>query len=124
MNKPTNKILIYILLLVFGAIIGMVNGFFGAGGGMICVPLLMLLGLKSKKAQATAILVMVPISIASAFVYYSNGFVDWQVVLYVAVGSVLGGVLGALLLKKLNNTTVQYIFALITLVTGVKMVFW
>lgn len=124
MNKPTNKILIYILLLVFGAIIGMVNGFFGAGGGMICVPLLMLLGLKSKKAQATAILVMVPISIASAFIYYSNGFVDWQVVLYVAVGSVLGGVLGALLLKKLNNTTVQYIFALITLVAGLKMVFW
>lgn len=110
-------------LIIVGLLIGVINGFFGGGGGMICVPLLLLLGLPNKQAQATAIFVMVPISIASGFVYYTNGFIQWQIALLLGVGSVLGGILGALLLKKLNNLTLQYIFAFVVLLAGVKMLF-
>lgn len=65
---------------------------------------------------------MVPISIASGIVYYTSGNLDWWLVLLVGVGSVVGGILGALLLKKLNNLTLQYVFALIVLFAGIKMV--
>ena len=109
------------ILIVFGLLIGVVNGVFGGGGGMICVPLLLLLGLSNKKAQATAILVMVPISIASGIVYYSNGNLDLTLVLLVGAGSIVGGILGALLLKKLNNLALQYIFALVVLAAGIKI---
>ena len=110
-----------LILIVFGLLIGVVNGVFGGGGGMICVPLLLLLGLSNKKAQATAILVMVPISIASGIVYYSNGNLDLTLVLLVGAGSIVGGILGALLLKKLNNLALQYIFALVVLAAGIKI---
>lgn len=110
-------------LVVAGAIIGVINGFFGGGGGMICVPALLLMGLSNKQAQATAILIMLPISIASAIVYYSSGFVDLNMVLYVSIGSVLGGILGAFALKKLSNNVLQYIFAFVVIAAGVRMVF-
>lgn len=121
MNINNNGFLHNFVLVVCGTLIGAINGFFGGGGGMICVPLLLLLGLSNKKAQATAILVMVPISIASAIVYYSNGNLDMGVALFVCLGSVVGGVLGALLLKKLNNLTLQYIFAFVVLAAGIKV---
>lgn len=123
MKQINNQVFRNFLLIVFGLLIGMLNGFFGGGGGMLCVPLLLLLGLDNKKAQATAILCMVPISIASGFVYYSNGNLDWYIVLFVVLGSVVGGILGALLLKKFNNLTLQYIFAFVVLAVGIRMLF-
>jgi len=116
-----NKSRTIALLILVGLGIGMVNGFFGGGGGMICVPLLLLLGLDNRHAQATAIAIMVPISIASGFVYYTSGNIDWFVALFVGIGSILGGVIGALLLKKLNNLALQYTFVLVVLGAGIKM---
>jgi len=111
------------LLGVAGVFVGAVNGFFGGGGGMICVPLLLLLGLSNQKSQATAILIMLPISIASAIVYYTQGFVEWECVLYTMIGSILGGVLGAVLLKIVPNKALKFIFALVVISAGVRMLF-
>ena len=114
------KILLYIL---GGAFIGVANGLFGGGGGMLCVPLLLLAGLKNQEAQATAILIMAPISIASVVVYYSNGYIDWLMALYVGLGSIVGGIIGAFALKKFSNIVLQYIFAVVMLVAGLKLLF-
>ena len=108
-------------LISAGLVIGVINGFFGGGGGMICVPSLLFLGLRNKMAQATAILIMLPVSIASGVVYYTNGFVDYGYGLYIALGAVLGGILGALLLKKLSNKIVKYIFFIVVILAGIKM---
>jgi len=119
-NIDFGKIILFILGGIF---IGVANGLFGGGGGMLCVPLLLFAGLQNKKAQATAILIMTPISIASVAIYYSNGFIDWDIALYVMAGSILGGLLGALILKKFSNITLQYIFAILVLVAGIRMIF-
>ena len=119
-NKNWGKIL---LIIGVGFAVGMVNGFFGGGGGMICVPLLMLCGLSNKKSHATAILTMLPISIASFFVYYSSGAINFIIFLFVAIGSVVGGILGALLLKKIPNIVLSYIFSVLMIVAGVRMCF-
>lgn len=108
--------------LVGGILVGVANGLFGGGGGMLCVPLLLLAGLDNQKAQATAILIMTPISIASVIVYYTSGYIDITNAIFVGVGSIVGGLLGANLLKKFSNITLQYIFAIIMLLAGIRMV--
>ena len=123
MKHKNNAIIKLFLYLGCGVLIGGVNGFFGGGGGMICVPFLLLLGLDGKKAHATAILIMLPISIASAIIYYSNGFVDFGIVAYVAIGSVIGAILGALLLKKMPTRALAFIFPIIMIMAGVRMIF-
>ncbi len=111
------------IMLVAGVFIGIINGFFGGGGGMICVPVLLMMGLTNQKAHATAILIMLPISIASALVYYSHGIVDWNIVIWVALGSLIGGAVGAFILKKISNLTLQYIFAFVVIAAGIRMLF-
>lgn len=121
-EKKQNLIRFFILIGA-GLLIGAINGFFGGGGGMVCVPILLALGLANQKAHATAILTMLPISIASAVVYYSKGAIDWNIFLWLAIGSTVGGVLGALLLKKLSNIALQFIFAILIIAVGVRMFF-
>ena len=120
MNDNVFKIL---LIIGVGILIGSINGFFGGGGGMICVPLLLLLGLRSKIAHATAILTMLPISVASSIVYYSYGVVDWQIFLYVCGGSIFGGAIGAFILKKLSNEALSFIFSILMIMVGIRMCF-
>ena len=111
-------------ILVLGTIIGVINGFFGGGGGMIVVPLLTnKFGFSQKEAQATAIFVILPISIASSIIYITKNSIDFAVGWSVILGVVIGGVLGALLLKKLNNLIVKSIFTVLMLVGGLFMLF-
>lgn len=111
--------------VVVGCVIGFVNGFWGGGGGMICVPALtFLLNLPEKKAHATTIFIMLPLCIASFFIYYFKGFVQFDNRLWIITGGfVLGGVAGALLLKKINNTILQIVFAVVIIAGGIRLLF-
>ena len=119
-NKKT-KILISI---IGGIFIGFINGFFGGGGGMIVVPLLIfLLGLKEKNAHATAIFIILPLSITSSIIYITKGGVNFANLGSTTIGVVLGGILGAILLNKINNKFLRVIFSLVMIVAGAKMMF-
>ena len=60
--------------IVCGAATGAANGLFGGGGGMIAVPLLRAQGLEEKRAHATAIAVILPVSLLSFLLYAFRGF--------------------------------------------------
>jgi len=112
------------LLLLCGAVIGLVNGFFGGGGGMICVPLLEeILSLPEKCAHATALVVIFPISFVSALVYCLSGHLESTSFLVVSVGVILGGICGSFLLKILPEKVVRVVFVFIMLAGGLKMIF-
>ena len=104
-----------------GVLVGFISGFFGGGGGMLCVPLLQLAGLSVKRAHATALLVILPICIVSAAIYIHSGYFDWTAVLCACIGVTLGGVVGAALLDKLTGTAVAVIFAALMIAIGIKL---
>ncbi len=107
----------------YGAMIGTCNGLLGGGGGMIAVPLLKnALNFSSKRAHATAILLILPLSIASAIIYIVRGFALPQVFIPVALGGVTGGFFGAKLLQHLPVKAVNLTFTFAMLVAGVRMV--
>ena len=112
-------------IIMFGVVIGCVNGFFGGGGGMIVVPVLnKMFGMEQKKAQATALFVILPISLVSTIVYFSNNSISFQTGWPVIAGIILGGVVGATLLNKLKNNVVKIIFVTFMLIGGVGMLIW
>ncbi len=92
---------------------------------MLVVPLLvLLLKRQPKRAHATALLVILPITVVSGIIYAAYGSFDPSVGVPAGIGVVVGGVFGALLLKKLNNKWVSRIFALVILAAGVRMTFF
>ncbi len=113
-----------LLLLTVGAAAGFVNGFLGGGGGVAVVSLLLIvLQLPQKNAQATALLVILPLTVVSAAVYVANGCVDWVSTAWCTLGVVIGGVAGAVLLSKLKGNVAKFIFAVLLIVGGIKMLF-
>jgi len=105
--------------LVCGTVVGAANSLFGGGGGMIAVPLLQKTGLDEKRAHATAILLILPVSLLSFVLYVWRGMYDFSVLIPTAIGVTVGGFLGAKLLGKLPVQTVNLIFAAMQALAGV-----
>ena len=112
------------ILILCGVLIGFINGFFGGGGGMICVPLLEnVLHLNNKYSHATAIAVIFPISFVSAIIYIFSGTLQTLPFVTVGSGVVLGGIIGSYFLKILPSKVVRIIFAIIMLLGGIRLLF-
>ncbi|MCL2176587.1 MAG: sulfite exporter TauE/SafE family protein [Firmicutes bacterium] len=112
----------FILLAISGVLVGFVNGFFGGGGGLIAVPILAsVLGLEAKKSHATAILVILPLSVASSVVYIANGAFNFYSSMPTIIGIIAGGLLGAYALSKLSNNVIRLVFAVVMVVAGAYM---
>ena len=107
-----------------GCAAGAVNGIFGGGGGMIVVPLLTSVGRKPPLvAHATAILVILPVSLVSAAVYLIGGWFDAELFIAVSIGVVLGGAAGAKLLGAITPAAATVAFAVVMFAAGARMMF-
>ena len=106
-----------------GVAVGLANSLFGGGGGMLAVPLLQKVGYTEKKAHATAILVILPVSVFSFLLYFFRGLYDFSVLVPTAIGVTAGGALGAALLGKLPTKTVNTVFALLQAAAGAFLLF-
>lgn len=106
-----------------GILVGIANGLFGGGGGMLAVPLLRANGLAPAQAHATAIAVILPASAVSGAIYFFHGLTPLTILVPVALGVALGGALGARLLGALSGRAITFLFALLMLAAGLKMLF-
>lgn len=109
---------------VCGAAVGAANGLFGGGGGMIAVPLLKKNGLSEKRAHATAIAVILPVSLLSFLLYLFRSAFDFFVALPTAIGGFFGGMLGAKCLSALPENAVFYAFTFLQFCAGAWLLFF
>ncbi len=110
--------------ILCGAAVGLANGLFGGGGGMLAVPMLRSGGMEEKKSHATAILLILPICVFSFFLYFIRGLYSVETLLPTAFGVTAGGALGAYLLDKLPVNAVRLLFILLQLLAGIFLVFF
>lgn len=113
---------IYKILLI-GLFTGLCNGLFGSGGGTIVVPAMKKwLGVEAHDAHATAIAVILPLTLVSTVIYLQNGLFDHALTFKVAAGGMVGGYLGARLLKKLPTNILRRMFALFMMAAAIRMI--
>lgn len=110
-------------LIALGLITGLINGLFGSGGGMIIVPaLIFILGLKEYKAHATAISIILPLTIISTIVYFFNNTIPVNISLFVMIGALLGSYIGAKILNKIPAKILRKVFGCVIIYTAVRMI--
>lgn len=111
--------------LSLGAIAGILNGFFGGGGGTVVVVMLIALLKKEQHvAHATAILIILPLSLVSAIVYSAFGNFELSVGLGAGIGVLVGGIIGAFSLRKISSKWLSIIFSAVMTIAGIKMLFF
>ena len=111
----------YLKPAFFGVGVGLVNGIFGAGGGMLAVPLLKKSGLEQKSAHANAVAVILPITVISAILYLVKGSVDFSDSFAFIPTGLLGSVIATFALQKFSNKLLQKIFAVFMIYAGIRL---
>ena len=110
-------------LVLIGAAGGALSGFFGVGGGIILVPLILLLIVPSRRvAHATSLGAIIALSAAGMVGFAISDQVDWIAGVTIGAGGVIGGAVGAHYMNRLSARTLKLIFATVLIVAGVRMV--
>jgi hypothetical protein len=117
------------LLLVAGCAAGFLAGFFGVGGGIILVPILLLyfnsIGVSTlvstHLAFGTSLFIVIFASTPSAYQHNRNGNVLWKAVLLMGAASVIGSIVGANVAAMLHGKVLQRIFAGVVLVSSLRL---
>ena len=112
--------MVFLWLLLFGVGVGALNGLLGIGGGIALVPgLVLLFGFSQQEAQGTSLAVLIPpIGLFAALVYYQHGYVRLPVVGLVALGFVVGAYGGAHLVPHLPLEALRVAFGVLLLFLG------
>lgn len=109
--------------IVLGIVVGFCNGMFGSGGGSVLVPALeKFLNFEKHKAHATAIFIILPISIVSTFIYLNNIQTNFLQISLIIAGGLIGGYLGAKLLKKIPTRALHIIFGSFMILASWRMI--
>lgn len=111
------------VMLLLGALVGLVSGIIGVGGGTPILAVLTLLGFDPKKA-AYAVSFVIPFSTLSGFVtYLSFVHMDWTLLGMVSGAAVLGGYLGGRIMHyRLSAAQVKKLIAALLLLLAAKMI--
>jgi len=114
-----------LLYIVLGLVAGALSGLLGIGGGIIIIPIMVLLfGMSQHQAQGTTLALMVPpIGLLAAWMYWKQGFVDIKMAMFVCLGFFVGGLLGAKFAVNIPDLILKRIFGAVLFLISIKMIF-
>ena len=106
-------------LVAIGLTAGVFSALFGVGGGIVVVPLLMLLvRLPARVATATSLGAIAITALAGVVAYGLRGEVSVGYALLVGIPAAAGALLGTSLQQRLTTATITYGFASLLAVIG------
>ena len=108
--------------MISGAAAGLANGLFGAGGGMVLLPLLSrTTDLRQHELFACSVCIILPISLVSAGVYLLRGGSFLSDAIPYLIGGVLGGAVAGLTLRKLPTKWLHRALGAFILWGGIRL---
>lgn len=101
---------------------GNVSGLLGIGGGIIKVPVMVLvMGIPLKAAIATSNFMIGVTAATSALIYYGRGYIDPQIAIPTALGILVGAQLGPRLGGRMRTMTLKRLFQGLLVVFAIQM---
>jgi len=112
-----------------GLVVGFVAGLLGVGGGLIIVPVLIMLlhthgqavGMEPQLALGTSLATILFTSLSSVRAHHRRGAVEWPLVRRIAPGIVLGTLAGAALAARMPATVLKIFFVVFLFYAAVQM---
>lgn len=103
---------------------GIISSFFGIGGGIVFVPLMVVgMGMAMKKAAPTSQLILLFASLSGVIVHSLLGHPDFLQAGFLAIGSFIGGLVGARLSIDVKERYLQILVSVVILIAAGKLFF-
>jgi uncharacterized membrane protein YfcA len=114
----------YLILLMYGIVIGLVTGLLGAGGGFLLIPaLIFLVKLPMKKAVGTSLFIIAMNSLIGFLGDLGHYAIDWLLLIRISLLAIAGIVAGGMLAKKIEGSRLRKGFGWFVLVMGIYIIF-
>lgn len=115
----------FLILLFIGILAGTVSAFLGIGGGVVIIPLLvMLLNYSQKSAQGTSLTIMLmPVGIFAVIHYYKAGYVNIPRAMIIALGFLIASYFASKIAVKLEDIYLKKIFAIFLILYAIKLLY-
>jgi uncharacterized membrane protein YfcA len=101
----------FLLIPLFGILVGLFASFTGLGGGLLMVPLLIFLGFSAQNAVGTSFMGIFVISVSALFAHGRLAHVDYKTGILLGLGGIIGAQIGARLLDYVSTASFKKIFA-------------
>jgi len=109
-------------LIALGIAAGLLGGIFGLGGGIVFVPVLLLVfGLPPSVAAATSLIGIIAGSAGASAMQIDSGHANIRLGLFLEIATAIGAVIGAALAVYLDDTILLVIFAAVLVMSGFRM---
>ena len=114
---------IIVMLILIGFFAGVLSGLVGVGGGIVIVPcLVFFLAFTQKMAQGTSLaLLTLPVVILGMLQYFKQGHIDFKIVIFLAIGFIVGGFFGGKLAVSLPENILKKVFSIILFIVAIKL---
>ena len=108
--------------MLIGVVAGFFSALFGVGGGILIVPLLVLLvDFEQRPAMATSLVAIGLTALAGTIAYAARGEVKPGAALIVGIPAAAGAVLGASLQQRLPTRTLSFAFAGLLVAVAIRL---
>jgi len=112
----------YVLLSIWGFMVGILSGLLGFGGGAINVPFLVYLGFPIHYAVATSIFATFFTGMSGAIKHYALGNIEVQWLLVLVPGLIIGAQIGARTAKRIKAHNLKRAFAVVLAFLAIRMI--
>ncbi len=113
-----------LIVFLIGTFAGVLSGLLGVGGGVVIVPMLVLiLGLSQHTAQGISLVYIIPTAIAGLIQMHRHKIVDYRLAGYVAGGAIIGALLSSNFVQYIPAEDMKKIFGIFVALTGLRMIF-
>ena len=114
-----------LISIITGVFAGIFGGMFGIGGATIMVPaFIYFFKFSQHQAQGTAIAaLLLPVGLFAALKYYQSGNVAVDIALYTALGFLIGGFFGAMIVQPIPDLILKRMFAGYLIIIAVRLLF-
>jgi uncharacterized membrane protein YfcA len=118
-SEPKQQSFNYPLILLEGAIVGILTGLVGAGGGFLIIPALVVLSkLPMKEAVGTSLVIIAAKSLIGFFGEGEDTIIDWIFLAKVSAFAIAGIFMGTALSKRIDGAKLKPVFGWFVLVMG------
>ena len=111
------------VLIVAGALAGLVSALFGVGGGIVIVPILVgFAGYDAKRATSTSLVAIIVIAIWGTIAQGALGNVDLSAAALIGIPAMLGVTVGVAVKARMSTARLEIGFAILMVVVAVLLV--